>query len=52
MALAWVLADKRVTSVIVGASSCRQLADNIKAMDSQAFTAEELAEIDLLTKAF
>ncbi len=52
MALAWVLADVRVTSVIVGASSCVQLADNLKAIGSPAFSADELAEIDLLTKAF
>lgn len=52
MALAWVLADRRVTSVIVGASSCAQLADNLKAIDSPAFSAEDLAEIDRLTKAF
>ncbi len=46
MALAWCLKDKRVTSVIVGASSVAQLADNFKAIENTAFTAEELAVID------
>ncbi len=46
MALAWILADKRVTSVIVGASSTEQLAKNLKVLNSPSFTAEELKEID------
>ena len=33
MALAWVLKDERMTSVIVGASSVNQLADNLKALE-------------------
>ncbi len=33
MAIAWLLADRRVTSVIVGASSVEQLLANIKAVD-------------------
>lgn len=46
MALAWVLADRRVTSVIVGASSVAQLESNLKSISSPPFTDEELAEID------
>ena len=46
MALAWCLKDKRVTSVIVGASSVAQLADNFKAIENTTFTAEELTIID------
>lgn len=42
MALAWCLRDKRVTSVIVGTSSVKQLNDNIKALDNLHFTDEEL----------
>lgn len=38
MALAWVLEDPRVTSVIVGCSSRSQLALNLKALDSAPFT--------------
>ncbi len=46
MALAWVLKDERMTSVIVGASSVKQLADNLHALDNLGFTNEELAEIE------
>lgn len=46
MALAWILADKRVTSVIIGASSVPQLATNLKALSSAPFTQEELEMID------
>lgn len=46
MALAWLLKNDLVTSVLVGASSVEQLADNIKALKNTTFTAEELAEID------
>lgn len=45
MALAWVLADSRVTSVIIGASSVAQLEANVKCVDNLNFTTEELAEI-------
>jgi L-glyceraldehyde 3-phosphate reductase len=46
MALAWVLRDPRVTSVVVGASSVRQLDDNVAAIEHLDFSAEELAAID------
>lgn len=46
MALAWVLRDEQVCSVIVGASSVDQLADNLKALSNTRFTDEELKEID------
>ena len=46
MALAWVLKDERMTSVIVGASSVKQLADNLKALEHLDFTADELREIE------
>lgn len=46
MALAWVLRDERMTSVIVGVSSVNQLADNLKALEHLEFTSEELAEIE------
>lgn len=47
MALAWVLKDDFVTSVIIGSSSVRQLEKNIKALNSPTFTAEEFQEIEL-----
>lgn len=49
MSLAWLLRDKAVTSVIVGASSVAQLDDNLKALRNTAFSPEELAEIDAIT---
>ena len=47
MALAWILKDDFVTSVIVGASSTGQLEKNLKALQSAPFTKEELEEIEL-----
>lgn len=46
MALAWLLKDRRVSSVIIGASSVAQLMDNLKALDNLQFTADELALIE------
>ena len=46
MALAWILKDDFVTSVIVGASSTGQLEKNLKALQSAPFTKEELEEIE------
>lgn len=46
MALAWLLHDERVTSVIIGASSVAQLQDTVKATQNTAFTDEELLEIE------
>ena len=46
MALAWVLKDSDVTSVLVGVSRAEQLLDNIKALDNTIFEESELAAID------
>lgn len=46
MALAWVLKDELVTSVIIGASSVKQLEDNLKAIGNTLFTEEELKEME------
>jgi L-glyceraldehyde 3-phosphate reductase len=46
LALAWALRDRRVTSVLVGASSVTQLEQNVAALANPSFSAEELAEID------
>ena len=46
MALAWVLKDRRITSVLIGASSPAQIEDGVRALSSSPFSAEELAEID------
>jgi len=46
MALAWVLRDPRVTSVLIGASSVAQLEENVAALDRLDFSDDELTEID------
>jgi L-glyceraldehyde 3-phosphate reductase len=46
MALAWLLKDDSVTSVIVGTSSVQQLEMNLRALKNIEFSEEELAAID------
>ena len=45
MALAWVLKDDLVTSVIVGASSVKQLEDNLKVTENRKFSTDEIQRI-------
>ena len=49
MALAWILKDGYVTSVLIGASRPSQILDNIKAIENTSFTEEELMEIDKIS---
>jgi L-glyceraldehyde 3-phosphate reductase len=46
LALSWVLRHDQVTSAIIGASSVRQLDQNLVALSGAHFSADELAEID------
>jgi len=46
MALAWILKDKRITSVLIGASSTEQLDDNLKTLKNLGFSKEELKNIE------
>ncbi len=46
MALAWLLKDARVTSVLIGASSTAQLEANLKSLDNINFEKEELLNIN------
>lgn len=46
MALAWILKDGVVTSVLIGASKPQQILDNIGALKNTSFTDEELKRID------
>ena len=48
MSIAWILKDDMVTSVIVGASSTNQLAQNLNALNSPTFSQEELLEIETI----
>lgn len=46
MALAWILKDNIVTSVLIGASKSEQILMNLEAMNNIAFSSEELKLID------
>src|SRR5215475_12943860 len=48
MALAWVLRDPRITSVIVGASKVEQIDQNTGTIDHLGFTEPDLREIDAI----
>ena len=49
MALAWLLHDGIITSVLIGASKPSQILDNIKALENTSFSQEELKQIDQLS---
>ncbi len=46
MALAWVLKDKRITSVLIGASSVQQIDDNVETLRNLNFSEEQLTKIE------
>ena len=46
MALAWILRDGDITSVLIGASKPAQILDNIGMLNAPVFTEEERAKID------
>ena len=46
MAIAWLLKDQRVTSVLIGASSVAQLKDNLASSNNLVFSVSELSEIE------
>ena len=50
MALAWLLKDERVTSVLIGASKPEQLLDSMRCLDNLNFSTEELTTIDMILK--
>ena len=51
MALAWLLKNEAVTTVLIGASRPSQIVENVKAIENLSFTAEELAEIESVLRA-
>lgn len=51
MALAWLLKDELVSSVIIGASSVAQIEKNLKALQNTTFSPAELAEIESICKS-
>lgn len=48
MAIAWLLKDKRVTSVLVGASSTEQLRNSLQSLSNLNFSEEELNRIEII----
>jgi L-glyceraldehyde 3-phosphate reductase len=48
MALAWLMKDPRVTSVLIGASKPEQLADSLKCLENTSFSTEELSQIETI----
>jgi L-glyceraldehyde 3-phosphate reductase len=48
MAVAWILRNKEVTTVLIGASNYRQIEDNVSALSNLSFSEKELSEIDKL----
>jgi L-glyceraldehyde 3-phosphate reductase len=50
MAIAWLMKDKRVTSVLIGASSVKQLDDNLASLNNLDFTGDELNRIEKILK--
>jgi L-glyceraldehyde 3-phosphate reductase len=48
MALAWLMKDERVTSVLIGASKPEQLADSLKCLVNTCFTADELNQVETI----
>lgn len=50
MAISWLLKDDRVTSVLVGVSSTKQLIDNLGALQNLCFSKDELEKIEKILK--
>ena len=50
MALAWILKDERITSVLIGASKPQQLIDSVACMDNLNFSNEEVSKIESILK--
>ncbi len=50
MAIAWLLKDERITSVLVGASKVEQMLDNIKSLENLDFSGDELSKIEEILK--
>lgn len=50
MALAWILKDKRITSVLIGASKPEQVTGSIKCLHNLSFIKEELDKINMILK--
>lgn len=50
MALAWLLKDRRVASVVIGASNIDHLIDNLSFSDNMTFSDDEVTQIETILK--
>ena len=50
MALAWILKDKRISSVLIGVSRPEQIVDSIRCLENYSFTSNELNRINAILK--
>ncbi|MEK6795289.1 MAG: aldo/keto reductase, partial [Spirochaetota bacterium] len=50
LALAWVLRDERVTSALIGASSVKQLDENVKTIQKLLLTEDEKSRIESILR--
>jgi L-glyceraldehyde 3-phosphate reductase len=51
MAISWILKEKRITSVLIGASKTSQIKDSVKAIENSVFSEKEIQEIESILKA-
>ncbi len=51
MAIAWLLKDPRITSVLIGVSKPEQLDDNVASVNNSTFSSEEIKQIKTILKA-
>ena len=51
MAISWILQEKRITSVLIGASKTSQITDSVKAIENSVFSEKETQEIETILKA-
>ena len=51
MALAWLLRDERITSVLIGASKPEQITDSLLSLKNYSFSSEELEKINTILNA-
>ena len=52
MALAWLMKDKRITTVLIGASSVGQLDDSLGCLNNLDFSSDELKSIERVLNDF
>jgi L-glyceraldehyde 3-phosphate reductase len=50
MALAWILKDKRITSVLIGVSKPEQVTDSLQCFRNTWFTQDELGQIERILR--